>query len=100
MPSQNDITENALELDRLALAFVVQVQGSWTPEALGTWRNQLERHGYTPTDSELAAVLERARQQFGTGAAQLFLCVGRPCTQRQKFDMSTEALQRAEAEGH
>lgn len=99
MPSQNGPTENALELDRLALAFVVQVQGSWTPEALHTWRLQLEHHGYRPPESELMAGLERARQQFGTGAAQLFLCAGRPCTQRQKFDVSPEALQRAEVSG-
>jgi hypothetical protein len=95
MPSQNRVTDHGRELDQLALAFVVQVQGSWTPEALQSWGADLQRQGHTVTDEDVAALAERARQQFATGAAQFFLCAGRPCRQRQKFDASAAALQQA-----
>jgi hypothetical protein len=81
------------DLDALALAFVVQVQGSWTPEAVHGWRAQLARHGHAPADSDLEAALARARQQFYEGSAHFFLCMGRPCRQRQKFTTSEAALQ-------
>ncbi len=93
-------TAKSPDLEALALAFVVQVQGTWTPEALETWRTQLSRQGHTPTASDLDATLARARQRFDTGAAHLFLCMGQPCRQRQKFDASADALQRLEAASH
>lgn len=95
MPSQRSIADRTVDLNTLALAFVVQMQGSWTPEALPTLHAQLTRHGCTPTGSALEAALERARQQFQEGAAHLFLCMGRPCQQRQKFDASVLPLQHA-----
>jgi hypothetical protein len=95
MQSQRSDTENGTDLDTLVLAFVVQVQGTWTPEALGTFRAQLSRQGYAPTDGELEAALARSRQYFDRGMAHLFLCMGRPCLHRQKFDASAPALQHA-----
>ena len=86
MPPQ----DTAADLDALALAFVVHVQGAWTPQALDTWRTQLARQGFTPTDTVLHDVLERARHQFNTGPTQLFLCNGLPCQKRQKFDAHTD----------
>ena len=93
--SQRRVIDGVEDLDALALAFVVQVQGSWTTQALETLRAQLARHGCTPTQDELHAALARARQCFDSGSAHLFLCLGRPCQQRQKFDASDQALQRA-----
>ena len=85
------------DLDALALAFVVQVQGSWTQEALQGWRAQLAQQKHTPEDHEIEAALARARQQFYEGTAHFFLCMGRPCRQRQKFDTSAQELQRLAA---
>ena len=95
MPPQGSVTDTVMTLDALILAWVVQVQGTWTPEARATLRDRLARQGFALTANELAAALERARQRFATGAAQLFLCMGRPCVQRQKFDTSELALQHA-----
>lgn len=92
MPQRRAATEP--DLETLALAFVVQVQGSWTPEALQGWRAQLARQGHTREEHEIEAALARARQQFYEGQAHLFLCMGRPCRQRQKFLTSDEELQR------
>ena len=86
MPPQ----DTAVDLDALALAFVVQVQGAWTPQALDTWRTQLAQQGFTPTDAVLQTALERARHQFNTGAAQLFLCTDQPCRKQQKFDANAD----------
>ncbi len=83
-------------LDALALAFVVKVQGTWTPEARETFQAELAREGHTPNTDELDAVLERARQHFESGDAHFFLCMGRPCRKRQKFDASAGALDRME----
>jgi hypothetical protein len=60
-----------------------------------TWQTQLKRQGLTPSAAQLDAALSRAREQFETGAAHLFLCMGTPCRKRQKFDASDAALQRA-----
>jgi hypothetical protein len=95
MQPQSSVTDTMTTLDALVLAWVVQVQGAWTSEALATLRNRLARQGYPLTEGELEAVLGRASQRFDTGAAQLFLCTGRPCVQRQKFDTSALALQHA-----
>lgn len=95
MPPQRRVTDHSVDLDTLALAFVVQMQGSWPPEALKTLHTQLARAGCTPTASVLDTALECARQSFTSGAAHLFLCLGRPCRQRQKFDVAAEALQHA-----
>jgi hypothetical protein len=97
MAQQQSVTANRSDLDRLALAFVVQVQGSWTQDAVDTWRTELKRQGLTPSAAQLEAALSRAREQFETGAAHLFLCTGTPCRQRQKFDASEDALQRVAA---
>jgi len=86
------------DLEALALAFVVQVQGSWTQEALQGWRAQLAQQKHTPADHEIEAALARARQRFYEGSAHLFLCMGRPCRQRQKFLTSDEELQRLAVE--
>ncbi len=83
-------------LDALALAFVVRVQGTWTPEAREGFQAELASEGLTPDTEALDAVLERARQHFESGGAHLFLCLGRPCRKRQKFDASAEALERVE----
>ena len=80
------------DLDTLAYAFVVQVQGSWTEAALGSWRAELLRQGHTATDHEVQSALSRAQQRYDTGAAHLFLCTGRPCQQRQQFATSEAAL--------
>ena len=89
-----------VDLEALALAFVVQVQGSWTPQALEAFQTQLVQHGCTPTETQLEATLERARQHFAQGTAHLFVCMGRPCLKRQKFDTSAPALRRLEEAGH
>ena len=96
--SQTARTESP-DLEALALAFVVQVQGSWTSEAVETWRAELSRHGLTPSPDELDTALAQARQVFESGRSHLFLCMGKPCQQRQKFDASDEALQQVAAEG-
>jgi len=90
MPQQR--TRTHADLEAFALGFVVQVQGSWTEEALGGWRAELTRQGFTPTDHEITAALEHARQRFFQGPAHLFLCMGRPCHVRQKFDTSEQVL--------
>ena len=82
------------DLDALALAFVVQFQGSWTQEAVSGWHADLARHGHTPAAQEIEAALARARQEFYEGSTHLFLCMGRPCRQRQKFVTAGEELQR------
>ncbi|MDH3603535.1 MAG: (2Fe-2S) ferredoxin domain-containing protein, partial [Candidatus Tectomicrobia bacterium] len=97
MAQQQTGTVDRSDLDVLALAFVVQVQGRWTQDAVDTWQTELKRHGLTPSAAQLDAALARAREQFETGAAHLFLCMGKPCRQRQKFDASEEALQRVAA---
>ena len=80
------------DLEAFALGFVVQVQGAWTEEALGGLRAELTRQGYTPTDHEITAALTHAQHHFFQGPAHLFLCMGRPCHRRQKFDVSEQAL--------
>lgn len=97
MKPQRSVTDHDNDLDALVLAFVVQVQGTWTPAALDTLRGQLARQGYTPTAEALAALLAQAHEQFIAGAAQLFLCMGRPCLQRQKFTVT--ALPQAAEDG-
>ena len=92
MPQQRTATTEVPALDALALGFVVQVQGAWTPEALEAFRAELARQGHTPSARELDAVIERAGQHFNTDSSHLFLCMGRPCRQRQKFDASDAAL--------
>ena len=62
MPQQRAHTQ--ADLEAFALGFVVQVQGSWTEEALGSLRAELTRQGFTPTDHEITAALEHARQRF------------------------------------
>src|SRR5919106_3626734 len=47
MKPQSRVVDEVEALDALVLAFVVQVQGSWTPQALATWRAQLARQGWT-----------------------------------------------------
>lgn len=86
------------DLDSLALAFVVRVQGTWTSEALATWQAQLFRKGAGPAADEVEAALARARERFETGPAHLFVCNGLPCRRRQKFGGSPEDLQRLEVE--
>jgi len=95
MKPQSRVADRARDFEALVLAFVVQVQGSWTPQALETLRVQLARQGWTPTQEELDAALAHALQCFHTGSAHLFLCTGRPCQQRQKFDVSEPTLQHA-----
>lgn len=82
-------------LDALALGFVVQVQGSWTEAAVRGWRAELTRLGLAPTEPELSAALAQAQERFFQGPAHLFLCLGRPCHRRQKFDVSAQALQQS-----
>jgi len=79
-------------LEALALGFVVQVQGTWTEAAVKGWRAELTRLGLAPTEHELTAALAQAQQRFSQGPAHLFLCMGRPCHRRQKFDVSEQAL--------
>lgn len=90
MPQQR--THTQADLEARALAFVVQVQGSWTDEALQGWRTELARLKLTPTEPELSAALAHAQEHFSQGPAHLFLCMGRPCHRRQKFDASDQAL--------
>jgi hypothetical protein len=73
-----------LDLDVRAAAFVVSVQGSWTPDAVECLRASLDRRGLVPTESAVLAALERARQLFFAGNARLFLCLGRPCRERAR----------------
>lgn len=95
-PVKHQLTTTATipDLDTLALAFVVQVQGSWTPEARATWQEELLRQGCEATENDIDAALEQACRRFETGTAHLFLCTGKPCRQRQKFDLAPEVLQR------
>ena len=85
-------TRTPANLEALALGFVVQVQGSWTTDALQGLQAELTRRGLAPTEHELTAALAQAQQHFSQGAAHLFLCMGRPCHRRHKFDMSEQAL--------
>jgi hypothetical protein len=85
-------TRTPANLAALALGFVVQVQGSWTTDALQGLRAELTRRGLAPTEPELTAALVQAQQHFSQGTAHLFLCMGRPCHRRHKFDMSEQAL--------
>lgn len=85
-------TRPQIDLETLAYAFVVQAQGSWTEESLATWRAQIARQGHTVTEQELHTVLGRAQQRYSVGGAHLFLCMGRPCHQRQQFDTSEATL--------
>lgn len=89
-----------IDLDALAYAFVVQVQGSWTAEALTGWRQYVLQQGHQPTEPELQTALTQAQQRYAAGAAHLFLCLGRPCQQRQLFDASEATLERLAAERH
>ena len=100
MENRSTATKDVADLEALALAFVVQVQGTWMPEALQTFRAELAGQKCTATESELQEALEHARQHFDTGAAHFFLCTGVPCQQRQKFDSSAQALGRLQEDGH
>ena len=90
--TQRRRTTEEPDLAALALAFVVQVQGSWTPEAVQGWRAQIARHGHTPADQEVETALVQARAQFYEGTTHFFLCMGRPCRQRQKFTIAADEL--------
>jgi hypothetical protein len=90
MPQRRAHTQ--ADLEAFALGFVVQVQGAWTEEAFRGLRAELTRQGFTPTDHELTAALTHAQQHFFQGPAHLFLCIGRPCRGRQKFDTSEQLL--------
>ena len=85
-------TRTPANLEALALGFVVQVQGSWTEAAVKGWRAELTRQGLAPTEHELTAALTQAQERFFQGPAHLFLCMGRPCRGRQKFDTSEQML--------
>jgi hypothetical protein len=85
-------TRPPANLEALALGFVVQMQGSWTEAAIRGWRAELTRQRLAPTEPELTAALARAQERFLQGPAHLFLCMGRPCHRRQKFDVSDQAL--------
>jgi hypothetical protein len=87
-----------LDLDVRAAAFIVSVQGSWTPDTVERFRASLDRRGLVPTEGEVLAALERARQLFFAGNARLFLCLGRPCRERARFDVSEQTLRRLEEE--
>jgi hypothetical protein len=89
---------NQPDLDVQAAALVVSVQGSWTPDILERFRASLDRRGLTLTEDEVLAALERAQQLFFAGEARLFLCHGRPCRERERFDTSEQALRTLEAE--
>ncbi|MDA2916054.1 (2Fe-2S) ferredoxin domain-containing protein, partial [Nitrospinae bacterium AH_259_B05_G02_I21] len=87
-------TPNTHDLAVLALAFVVRVQGSWSDQALGTWRSYLEFLEIRPTGAELDEALAIARKRFFDGPSHLFLCGGRPCSERLHANVSREALER------
>lgn len=80
------------DLATVVLGFVVQVQGSWTDTAVEGLRATLARQGLAPTAPELTAALTQAQEQFYQGSSHLFVCMGRPCHRRQKFDASEQAL--------
>ena len=80
-------------LSALSLGFVARTQGSWGDEALATFRESLrQRHGLRPPRSELEATLDDALAQYREGSARLFLCDGRPCRARRRFDPSVGAV--------
>ena len=89
---QQQRTRTPANLEALALGFVVQIQGSWTEEAVRGWRAELTRLGLAPTEHELSTALAQAQERFFQGPAHLFLCTGRPCHRRQKFDVSDQVL--------
>ena len=89
---QQQRTRTPANLEALALGFVVQIQGSWTEEAVRGWRAELTRLGLAPTEHELSTALAQAQERFFQGPAHLFLCIGRPCHRRQKFDVSDQAV--------
>jgi hypothetical protein len=86
------------DLDMQAAALVVSVQGLWTPDTVERFRASLARRGLAPTEGEVLAALERARQLFFAGEVRLFLCHGRPCRERVRFDASEQTLRNLEAE--
>lgn len=90
---QQQRTRPSVNLETLALGFVVQMQGSWTEAALRSWRAELTRQGLAPAEHELTVALAQAQERFFQGPAHLFLCMGLPCHRRQKFDVFEQALQ-------
>lgn len=90
MPKQRVHTQD--ELNHFALGFLAQVQGSWTETAVSSWRAELTRLGFAPTEAEISTALAHAHTRFAEGASHLLVCMGRPCHARQKFDASDAAL--------
>lgn len=90
MPKQRVHTQE--ELNHFALGFLAQVQGAWTETALTGWRAELTRLGFTPTEAEISTALADAQARFVAGPSHLFVCMGRPCHARQKFDATDAAM--------
>jgi hypothetical protein len=80
-------------LDRFTLARVVSGLGVCTDEMVADLRRQISSKAISHTEVEFDASLARAKQSFAEGDAHFFLCDGKPCQQRRRFDATSEVLQ-------
>lgn len=80
-------------LDRLTLARIVSGLGVCTDEMAADLRRQIASKAISHTEVEFDASLGRAKQSFAEGDAHFFLCDGKPCQQRRKFDATSQVLQ-------
>ena len=80
-------------LDRLTLARVVSGLGVCTGEMVADLRRQIASKEISHTEVEFDASLARAKQSFAEGDAHFFLCDGKPCQQRRRFDATSQMLQ-------
>lgn len=84
---------DTVTLDRLTLALVVNGLGVCTDEAVADLRRHIASKAISHTEVEFDASLTRAKQHFAEGDAHLFLCDGKPCQQRRRFEATSQALQ-------
>ena len=84
-------------LDPLTLALVVSGLGVCTDETVAELRRRIASKAIPHIEVEFDASLARAKQCFAEGDAHFFLCDGKPCRERRRFDATSQGLQ-SEAE--
>ncbi len=82
------------ELNDLTLAFVVRTQNHWSPEALERFQSYLRKNDYIRHEADLQDSLAQAQEIFMEDASRLFICTGKSCSKRRKFDISEEGLEK------
>lgn len=92
--SERSVTQSDTSaLDRLTLARVVSGLGVCTDETVADLRRHIASKAIPHTEVEFDASLARAKQCFAEGDAHFFLCDGKPCQQRRRFDATSQVLQ-------